>query len=255
MIANYHSHTTRCNHAFGTEREYVEAAIENGFQIFGFSDHTPQFFPGEHYSKMRMRPEKYADYANTVLALKKEYADKLQIHLGVEVEYYPAIFQDLLSFLRDTPTEYMLLSQHWNGNEEGETYNGRAFEDEEKLERYCSQVRDAMQTGLFTYLAHPDIINYVGDPKIYTHHMRQLCRDAKGCGMPLEINFVGLRESRHYPCPLFWEIAAEEGCTAILGCDTHRPEHLFEKEPEEMAFSMVNSLGLTLLETVPLRKI
>ena len=30
MIANYHTHTFRCNHATGTDREYVEAAIRAG---------------------------------------------------------------------------------------------------------------------------------------------------------------------------------------------------------------------------------
>ena len=27
MIANYHTHTARCGHAHGAEREYVETAI------------------------------------------------------------------------------------------------------------------------------------------------------------------------------------------------------------------------------------
>ena len=30
MIANYHTHTPRCNHAVGTEEEYVQAAIQRG---------------------------------------------------------------------------------------------------------------------------------------------------------------------------------------------------------------------------------
>lgn len=37
MIANYHTHTWRCRHADGTEREYVERAIEGGLKILGFS--------------------------------------------------------------------------------------------------------------------------------------------------------------------------------------------------------------------------
>lgn len=41
MIANYHTHTWRCGHAFGDEREYVENAIVGGLKILGFSDHTP----------------------------------------------------------------------------------------------------------------------------------------------------------------------------------------------------------------------
>ena len=41
MFANYHTHTTRCNHAAGTDREYVEYAIRSGIKILGFADHTP----------------------------------------------------------------------------------------------------------------------------------------------------------------------------------------------------------------------
>ena len=45
MIANYHTHTWRCRYANGTEREYVERAIEGGLKILGFSDHSPYPFP------------------------------------------------------------------------------------------------------------------------------------------------------------------------------------------------------------------
>ena len=254
MIANYHAHTPRCNHAFGQEIEYVENARKAGLQIFGFSDHTPQFFPGQYYSRMRMWPHQLPDYIDTVLQLQRQYAGKLQIHLGLEVEYYPAIFPKLMEVLKDTPVEYLLLGQHWNGNEENEPYNGKPTEDEALLERHCNQVIEAMHTGVFTYLAHPDILNFVGDPKVYQRHMRRLCQAARSCNIPLEINFVGLREGRQYPNPLFWEMAAQEGCQAVLGADTHRPEHLLEREPEEMARKMVSYYGLELLETLQLRK-
>ena len=45
MIANYHTHTWRCNHAHGVEKQYIEKAIGQGLQILGFSDHTPYCFP------------------------------------------------------------------------------------------------------------------------------------------------------------------------------------------------------------------
>ena len=38
MIANYHSHTTRCNHAKGTEEEFIRCAMDRGLKVFGFSD-------------------------------------------------------------------------------------------------------------------------------------------------------------------------------------------------------------------------
>jgi len=49
MIANYHTHTPRCNHATGEERAYVEQAIKKGLKILGFSDHTPYIFPETDY--------------------------------------------------------------------------------------------------------------------------------------------------------------------------------------------------------------
>ena len=45
MLANYHTHTWRCNHARGSEREYVEQALTTGIRVLGFSDHTPCPFP------------------------------------------------------------------------------------------------------------------------------------------------------------------------------------------------------------------
>ena len=32
---NFHSHTVRCQHAVGEEREYVEEAIKEGFEVIG----------------------------------------------------------------------------------------------------------------------------------------------------------------------------------------------------------------------------
>ena len=41
MLTNYHTHTTRCGHAEGTEEEYILTALRCGFKVLGFSDHTP----------------------------------------------------------------------------------------------------------------------------------------------------------------------------------------------------------------------
>lgn len=36
LKANYHTHTYRCQHAYGSEREYIEAAIRMGIAELGF---------------------------------------------------------------------------------------------------------------------------------------------------------------------------------------------------------------------------
>lgn len=255
MIANYHCHTPRCRHAVGTETEYIESAMERGLQILGFSDHTPQWFPGDYYSRMRMYPQQLPEYCQTVRSLQAEYAGRLQLHLGLETEYYPALFPELLPRLRDQGVEYILLGQHWVGNEENEPYSGTPCYDEALLNRYCNQVIDAMYTGAFTYFAHPDLVQFLGDPKTYDRHVRRLCRAALDTDTPLEINFLGMAEGRHYPTEAFWRIVGEEGSKVVLGIDAHTPQQILDPMPEERALRMVRQYGLNLLETVPLKKI
>ena len=95
MIANYHTHTWRCRHADGTEREYVENAIKAGLKILGFSDHTPQVYPGGYRSSVKMLPSELEGYVDTVLSLKREYKDDIEIRLGLETEYLYTLWEPL----------------------------------------------------------------------------------------------------------------------------------------------------------------
>lgn len=255
MIANYHTHTWRCNHASGTEREYVENAIGQGLKILGFSDHTPYIFPGEYYSHFRMKLSQLEDYVETVLDLRKEYCGYIEIPLGLELEYYPKLLPDLLPVLQDYPIDYLLMGQHFIGNEIDEHYSGWPTDDVRILERYVDQVIEGMHTGLFTYVAHPDLIHFLGDKCTYQKHMRRLCQAAKQCEIPLEVNLLGIREGRNYPDALFWEQAAVEGCDVILGRDAHSAQQLLESNMEEAGMDLVRRFDLHLLDTVTLRKI
>lgn len=255
MIANYHTHTWRCNHAVGTETDYIEAALENGIRILGFSDHTPYFFPGHYYSRFRMSPEQMPGYVRTILSLKEKYQGKIELHLGLETEFYPHQFPELLAFLRDMPVEYMILGQHFLGDEIDEFYSGDKTDDVRLLSRYTHQCMAAMNSGQFTYLAHPDLFHFVGDKKAYRQFARELCREANSCHMPLEINLLGMADKRHYPNPKFWEVAAEENCRVILGRDAHNPKAFYQEKAEKKALRMVGKLGLDLQETLHLRPI
>ena len=256
MIANYHTHTPRCNHAEGTEREYVECALKAGLKILGFSDHTPYIYPGDYRSWFRMRIDQLEDYVQAVLAVRKEYQGKIQIPLGLELEYYPELLPNLLPILRDQPMDYLILGQHFLGNEIGDHYSGHATTDKKLMERYADQTIDAMQTGLFTYFAHPDLLNYVGDDRrFYLEQVRRICREAKSCGFPLEVNILGFVDGKHYPTVRFGEVAAEEGCIAILGRDAHKPEQLLDEATEARAMEIVKMFDLKLIDKVQLRKI
>ena len=72
LTTNFHTHTTRCNHAAGEDHQYVEEAIKGGLKVLGFSDHSPYFFSGDYYSTFRMKREQVPGYVDSILALKKE---------------------------------------------------------------------------------------------------------------------------------------------------------------------------------------
>lgn len=252
MIANYHTHTWRCKHASGEEREYVESAIAGGLKILGFSDHTPMPYEGNYVSSTKMDLNQLEDYVDTVLQLKAEYRKDIEIHLGLEVEYYPRYFDALLRVCEPYPIEYFLLAQHFLGNEIDDCYCGYPTEDEKRLERYCRQCEEALATGRFTYFAHPDILFFTGEKTAYDRWMGELCRFAKKSDIPLEINFLGIWNKRHYPNRRFWKIAGEVGNTVIFGADAHSPEKVWNPDALAEAEKIVEECGLRLVDTVKL---
>ena len=253
MLANYHTHTWRCKHAAPDERAYIEQAIESGIQILGFADHSPYPFPDGHTSSFRMAVDQTEEYFRTLTDLKQEYAGQIEIHIGVEAEYYPSHFDALLTLLRQYPCEYMLMGQHYIGDEEPGGYNGFAAQDPRHVIRYVDQALEGLATGKFTYFAHPDLINWPWDTDLYTEEMTRLCQGVKALNIPLEINLLGLYEKRNYPCRRFWEIAGQVGNTAIIGMDAHSPAALNRPETVAEARSWAAEYGLPVLDTVELR--
>ncbi len=252
MKTNYHAHTHRCRHAAPDERAYIECALAEGFTVYGFADHVPQPFRGSYYSRMRMRPEETADYVGTLAALKEEYRGKIDIRIGFEAEYYPSLFADLLRLLEPFPYEYLILGQHFLGDEEGEAYAGVAYDSEATLTRYVDQCTEALESGAFSCFAHPDISHFTGSETFYRTEMRRLCRNARACGVPLEYNLLGFITGRQYPRNAFWEEAAVAGGTAILGWDAHDPHWVEQPAAAERAAEYLDGLGINRIECLPL---
>ena len=168
MIANYHTHTYRCGHAEGDVGEYAEQAEKAGLRTLGFSDHTPYDFYdiGPRSQPMRMSLEEFPGYMDALRALEEEYRGRLEIIPGVEVEYYPKYVLRLLEILKEGGVRYMILGQHFLGNEVEDRYCGIPCPEAGELERYVSQSIEGLKTGLFTYFAHPDLFRYTGSDEI-----------------------------------------------------------------------------------------
>lgn len=239
--ANYHTHTTRCHHAEGEDREYVEAAIEAGYKTLGFSDHSPMPCREGYRSGMRMSMAETDGYFSSLVALRDEYKSDIDIKIGVESEYFPKYFDDLIDFLSQYPLDYMILGQHFINDEEGCHYSGSATDSESLLADYIKNVTDGAKTGKFMYIAHPDLINFTGSDEVYEAHMLPFLREMKELGVPLEINRLGLATHRIYPAERFWRLCGKVGNTACIGVDAHTPNMLFEERSIEDCFKLANA--------------
>ena len=251
MKTNFHTHTFRCKHALGTDEQYVKAAIEGGFDVLGFADHAPWKFDSDYVSHCRMRAEEWPDYKRSVLALKEKYAGQLGIRLGVECEYYGRYYDQLLR-LRDDGCEYFILACHFLFTEEHFPYTGTSCRENDELLRYAEETAKGIRTGLFCYVAHPDLY-MMSRPEFDKASMEaadMICQAAKEAGMPIEYNLLGLQDelrgrSRGYPHQDFWKYVRRWNNDVILGVDAHDPAQLTNLRVWETAQQRLSALNIT----------
>ncbi len=250
-MKNYHTHTTRCRHAFGKDRDYIEKAIKAGITELGFSDHAPMLFPDDkYYSTFRMYPNQVDDYINSVNLLREEYKDRIKIHLGFEIEYLPELFEKTSEWLEEKGAEYFILGQHFTNNEydKGSFYCGSKSYSKKDFDKYINQALDGLKTGRFLYIAHPDLFNFRGSTKIYIEKMTYFCTEIKKLGFPVEFNLLGFAQNRNYPNRRFWKIVSEVKNDVVIGFDAHSPEVFQNRKIYDDAVAYLQNLGITPIE-------
>jgi histidinol-phosphatase (PHP family) len=245
---NYHTHTYRCQHASGTEEEFIEAAIEMGIQTLGFSDHVPCPFKNGYISRIRMTMQQAPEYVGTLRRLAAKYKDDIRILVGFEAEYIPEFYEEQMRLFRNLGCEYLIMGQHFWQSEDKGPYAGSLTDDESRIRDYVDSVIEGMKTGSYRYLAHPDLINYQGMDSVYEWEMTRLCRELKELDIPLEINILGMGEgARHYPAERFWKIAGEIGNNVILGLDAHSVRQLRDVESYRKCKELIKKYNLNLI--------
>ena len=113
-----------CEHAAGSLRSVVEAAITGGFGVYGVSEHAPRpeerfLYPSERekgYTVERLAAE-FEAYAAGARALAAEYADRLTLLAGFEAEVVPAAdyAERMLAHRARHAFDYMVGSVHYVG--------------------------------------------------------------------------------------------------------------------------------------------
>ncbi|WP_028044729.1 histidinol-phosphatase [Candidatus Stoquefichus massiliensis] len=248
-MKNYHTHTKRCYHAIDNEEEYVKAAIQSGYTELGFSDHTPWHYDSSFHSTMRMEEDKLDGYVNTLLKLREKYKNQISIKIGLECEYFPKYMDWLKQMLHDYPIDYIILGNHYDDTDETGIYFGRPL-TKQQLTKYVDNCIKAIETGLYSYVAHPDLAYYDTDDEFYLQQMRRLCETAKKHHMPLEFNLLGYKTHRQYPNETFFRLAKTVGNKIIIGTDAHESDALLDMKTYHLAKQYIERLGLELTEEI-----
>ena len=250
MLANYHTHTARCGHAIGEDREYVENAIQAGMKVLGFSDHCPWVFPDGYESPIRMRLQEVDGYFSSLTKLRDEYKDDITIYIGFESEFIPELLDAQDKFLADYPVDYQIMGQHYTSREPETVYCGRVVPRVQApyFREYVESCIAGIESGRYKYLAHPDLMGML-DPAIYREGYAKLCACIKAHDMPVELNCIGIE--RHYTSRAFLKIAAEFGCKAIIGIDAHQPEKLLGRTGVDVCQELAEETGLELIDYLP----
>ncbi len=243
-------------HAKGSDEDYVKAAMEAGFEEIGFSDHSPWCFENGYVSYMRMDAVELEDYCESIKALKEKYKDKISIRLGLECEYLPKYMPWLKEKINAYGIDYIILGHHFCGDEPGSTYNGNLTTHQE-LERYYQDILDALDSGMFSYVAHPDIFmrGYPVFDEKCEEITRRIIRKAIETDTPIEYNLLGFSHSVNdgkegYPYPDFWKIASEYKVKAVVGIDAHSPSAYLDKELFEKGYENLRALGIEITDKI-----
>lgn len=259
---NLHTHTARCGHGAGLDIQYINSAIDAGFELLGFSEHIP--YVEMRLPECRMFYEQKNEYIETMRKLRYDFRNQIDIRVGYEIEYLEDHYEYLMQMRKEC--DYMILGQHCK-------YIGYEYDcycSDEDVLVYALQIERAMAKNFITYVAHPDYY-MLGRREFSTVCAEAAHRIAKASikyDVPLEINLNGFHYGKHlyyfydknifeecYPYPFrsFWEIVAEYGCKVVYGYDAHTPLAFLETQRLQKANEILQGLSLNFVNKIQFR--
>lgn len=271
MTTNYHTHSEYCD-GKGTLREYVDYAVAHGFGALGFSSHAPVDFDND----FALRAERFDDYCHEVRALHDEYQGRIDLFLGLEIDYIPGLLDDFKPLIQQGQLDYFIGGVHLvtvPGDILPADRSARAdhlwFIDGPRQETYDEglqrlfggDIRRAVtaffrQSCEMIERTHPPIVAHID--KIVMHNRdRYFSPDddwfqsllgetlllAHEKGSIVEVNTRGLYKGRHtdfYPSLRALADMNRMGIPVIVSTDAHRPEDLTRFEG---AHEMLREIG------------
>jgi histidinol-phosphatase (PHP family) len=145
---NHHTHSYFCDGS-SAPVEYVDEAIRLGFSTLGFSSHAPVPFKNTFALKEERRPE----YRQAIRELQLKYADRLEVYLGLEIDYISGLSRDFDFYRNDMGLDFVIGGVHLVRREDEE--KGLWFIDGPHYETYDQGLEEIfhgdVRKGVKTY--------------------------------------------------------------------------------------------------------
>lgn len=233
MLQNLHTHTTFCD-GKNSAREMIESAISMGFDSLGFSGHAPTV------QKTDWEMKDVDGYKNEILKLKEEYADKIKIFLGIELDRYSE------GAFEDKGFEYKIGSVHMafkNGAqidydhayEQSRSYIDELFDGNslEYARLYFSTLAELPSVFDFDFVGHFDVLTKFSEKhpelipiegKEYRNMALEALHTLKETHEFFEVNTGAISRGHRttpYPAPFILDEMKALNCKLILTSDCH----------------------------------
>jgi histidinol-phosphatase (PHP family) len=230
-LTDYHTHTPLCRHATGTPAEYIEAALARGLAEIGFADHSPM---PERFDDWRMLIEDLPRYVEMILAARERFLP-FPVRLGLEVDYFPGAEPWIEKLAGLAEWDYLIGSVHYiapGWDVDNPKWIGRFNERpvEEIWDLYWRACEQCVRSGLFDFLAHPDLVKKFGHRPAgdLTRFYEPVIAAALENKLAFELNTAGLRKPvrEMYPAADFLRLAHSAGLRLVINSDAHAPEEV-----------------------------
>lgn len=249
---NHHTHSTFCDGSKAPV-EYVEAALEKGFSVLGFSSHAPLPFE----NTFALRDEKVNEYSQTIRSLSYEYAGEMEIYLSMEIDFIPGMLEDFGYWKQRANLDYVVGGVHLlvpPRNERLWFIDGPKREtfDEGLLNLFGGNIKLAVRTyfdqmNQMVEQQTPDIIAHIDKIKMHNQERFFSVNDKwyldllfetlelvrqKGC--IVEVNTRGIYKGRCdelFPNLKVLKRIKELDIPVTLSSDAHAPEDLSKEYP------------------------
>ena len=251
MLANYHTHTKWCKHGEGEIEDYIQVAFDYGLKELAITEHVPH---KDNLDKRRLQWEEFPAFDEALNKAIDKYKYKIHMIKGFECEYYPEVMDTYRMLKEDYGYQLFILGQHRSGaNREIDNFAKKGMQE---MELYADEICRGIETGLFAFLAHPDLAIQGYSPGWDTNCekiMRRIYKVCEAFDIPVEINANGLRDHRSYPSIDAFRLSTEYQLKYLINSDAHTPQCLCG-ENIVMAEAFAQNLKLPITELLHLPK-